>query len=96
MFLKFWIISTIICCLLFYTVFLSINKEVKELFTKEELKELKKKKKKSKYAWYIYILVFICPILNILFILIVGGNYGQMKETIICDFKYKLNKLTPM
>lgn len=78
MFLKFWIISTVICLILYFSTVFSILREMKKKFTKEELKGYNKQK--SGYAWYVNVFLLTCPILNIILVLVIGFNYGEIKE----------------
>ena len=94
MFLKFCIISTVICCLLFLSVAISINAECKKAFTKEEWAEIKKKKEPAKYAWFVYVIFFVCPILNIIFVLVCGFNYGEIRDDIMRDYRKRIGKQT--
>ena len=94
MFLKFYVISTVICCLLLLSVVISINAECKKAFTKEELAEIKKKKEPSKYAWFVYVFFFVCPILNIILVLVCGFNYGEVRDTIMRDYRKRIGKQT--
>lgn len=94
MFFKFWIISTLVCLVLFASVVASICISMKKEFTKEEIEKYRKKKSDNKYAWYVYIFTFVCPILNILFTLLIGFIYGQIKEDIFKNVRKANGKMT--
>lgn len=93
MFLKFWIVSTIICSFLFFSTFFVLRRELNKEFTKEELKK-QYKNNRGGYAWYINVFLFVCPILNILFILAFGFNYKEIKEKQFRDIRRTIGKQT--
>lgn len=94
MFLKFWIISTIICVLAFFSAEIQVEIEVRKKFTKEEIRKYKEWNKKNTYAWYSYAFLFVCPIINILFVLIFGFTLQQTKEKIFRDIRKANGKQT--
>lgn len=93
MFLKFWIISTIICVILFFSSYFTLMRDLKKEFTIEEIKNYYKEHK-GNYAWYATAFLFVCPILNVLFILCFGFNYGEIKEKQFRDIRLFAEKAT--
>lgn len=93
MFLKFWIISTIICAVCFFSSLVPMWIEVRKEFTKEELKRFNKVSKKG-YPWFINIFLFVCPIVNIIFVLSFGFNYQEIKEKQFKDIRKAIGKQT--
>ncbi len=94
MFLKFWIISTIICILAFFSVEIPIEIEIRKKFSKEEILKYKKWNKKNTYAWYSYVFLFACPIINVLFVLITGFSIQKVKEGVFKDIRKANGKQT--
>lgn len=92
--MKFWIVSTIICVLAFFSVEIPIEIEVRKKFTKEELLKYKEWNKKNNYAWYSYVFLFVCPIINILFVLVFGFSIQRTKEDVFRDIRKANGKQT--
>lgn len=94
MFLKFWIISTVICILVFFSAEIPIEIEMRKKFTREEIRKYKEWNKKNTYAWYSYVFLFVCPVINILFVLICGFVFQQTKENVFRDIRKVNGKQT--
>lgn len=94
MLLKIYIISVIVCAILFYSVVFAVAADAKKEFTKEELKLIKKNKPPRQYAWYVYVFIFACPIFNVILILIAGFNYGELRDRTLRDFRKRCGKQT--
>lgn len=94
MFLKFWIISTVICVLTFASVEIPIEIETKKKFTREEIRKYKYWNKKNVWAWYSYVFLFACPVINILFVVISGFCIQETKEKVFKDIRKANGKQT--
>lgn len=86
MFLKFWIISSIICIINFNYHYYLILGEVKKNFTKEEIKNFDKDHS-SKFEYIKEVFMYFCPFFNIIFTIIFLLEYEYIKRTTIEDIR---------